>query len=45
MALFHVTQQIDISHEGPVAFRQKILLAQGDMDGACGPYSSLCNCQ
>ncbi len=43
MANFHIINQVDIGHDGPVAYGpneiQKIHLAQGDMDGACGPYS------
>jgi hypothetical protein len=44
MAMFRIIDQIDIGHEGPVANwqngeHQLIHLAQGSMDGACGPYS------
>ena len=39
MSYFKIINQIDISHDGPVASEQLIHLAQGSMDGACGPYS------
>lgn len=44
MSYFKVIDQIEISHKGPVAKstkrkKQLIHLAQGSMDGACGPYS------
>lgn len=44
MSFFKIINQIEIGHDGPVANgpdgdEQLIHLAQGSMDGACGPYS------
>ena len=44
MSQFRIIDKIDIGHDGPIANgpdgeEQLIHLAQGSMDGACGPYS------
>ena len=39
MSIFHVICNMTISQCGPVVGYELVHLRQGDMDGACGPYS------